>query len=178
MTAGISLIRRKTGAHRSCERIRNEGELEPQKAQKAQESYVLLVLFVVSSSCLPIHSHLDRAPLQLGSRTIPEFFRTLLIASPAIGGTAQSNYVLAARSSVPIAHSTGRGAMEFSSGCHHHLEDVVAAAWGEFCLNLFRMRLPVRAGVEPGNEQTFVFLSATVLRACCQHNQAQQPSSN
>ncbi|HYR92508.1 MAG TPA: hypothetical protein VE422_51170 [Terriglobia bacterium] len=56
VTAGISLIAGKTGTHRSCERIRNEGKLEPQKAQKAQETYVLLVPFVVSSSCLPIHS--------------------------------------------------------------------------------------------------------------------------
>jgi len=37
---------------RRCERIRNEGEPEPQEAQKAQETYVLLVPFVVSSSLL------------------------------------------------------------------------------------------------------------------------------
>ena len=42
------------------EQIRNEGEPEPQKAQKAQETYVLLVPFVVSSSGLRIHSHLGR----------------------------------------------------------------------------------------------------------------------
>ncbi|HYR84381.1 MAG TPA: MBL fold metallo-hydrolase [Terriglobia bacterium] len=36
----------------SCERIRNEGELEPQKAQKAQETYVLLVPFVVEGNVI------------------------------------------------------------------------------------------------------------------------------
>src|SRR6267142_3493299 len=61
MTAGISLIPRKTGAHRSCERIRNEGKLEPQKAQKAQETYVLLVpLWFLPPAFQFIHTFIER----------------------------------------------------------------------------------------------------------------------
>jgi len=51
--------------------------------------------------------------------------------------TAQSNYVLAAGSSVPVADSTGRGPMQFSSGCHHHLEDIIASPRSEFGVYLF-----------------------------------------
>src|SRR6266850_416964 len=48
-------------AHRSCERIRNEGKLEPQKAQKAQETYVLLVPFVVLPLAFQfIHAFMER----------------------------------------------------------------------------------------------------------------------
>jgi len=40
------------------------------------------------------------------------------------------------------------------------------------------MCLPIRPGVEPGYEHTFVFLSAACLRARYQRNQAQKPGSD
>src|SRR5439155_26350139 len=90
--------------------------------------------------------------------------------------TAQSNDVLAAWSSVPVADSTGWRPMQSTSACHHHLEDIIAIPRSEFALYLFGMCLAVRSGVEPGYEHTFVFLSAVRLRVRHQHNQAQQPS--
>ena len=79
--------------------------------------------------------------------------------------TAQSNDVLASRSGVPIADSTGRCAMQLSSGCRHHLEDIVAVSRNKFGLYLFGMGLAVRPGVKPGYEHTFVFLRTVRLRA-------------
>jgi len=79
--------------------------------------------------------------------------------------TAQRNDVLAARSGVPIADSTGRGAMQLSSGCRHHLEDIVAVSRNKFGLYVFGMGLAVRPGVKPGYEHTFVFLRTGRLRA-------------
>jgi len=79
--------------------------------------------------------------------------------------TAQSNDVLASWSGVPIADSTGRCAMQLSSGCRHHLEDIVAVSRSKFGLYLFSMGLAVRPGVKPGYEHPFVFLSIVRLRA-------------
>ena len=79
--------------------------------------------------------------------------------------TAQRNDVLAARRGVPIADSTGRGAMQLSSGCHHHFEDIVAVSRNKFGLYLFGMGLAVGPGVKPGYEHTFVFLRTVGLRA-------------
>jgi hypothetical protein len=88
---------------------------------------------------------------------------------------AHRNHVLAAGRRMPVAHATRRRAMQFRSGNVHHLEDIIGR---EFGLDLFGMRLPVRPGVEPRYEQTFVFLNAIRLRACYHYNQAQQPGSD
>jgi len=94
---------------------------------------------------------------------------------------AERNHVLAARSSMPIANPTGRRAMELPSG-DPHLEDIIGIAWREFGLYFLGVRLAIRPGVEPSEENGFAFLSsariASGLRRQYQNKQAQQTSSD
>ena len=57
-----------------------------------------------------------------------------------------------------------RRAMELRPGDAHHPEYIVGAAGGEFGFYLFSVRLTVRSGVEPRDENRLVFLRANCLR--------------
>src|SRR5207249_1239529 len=89
---------------------------------------------------------------------------------------AQRNHVLAARRSMPVAHSTCRCTVQFGSRCRYHFEDVVTIAWGKLGLNLFGMRLPVRPSIEVRYDHTFVFLNPARLRDRNQRNHGDQRS--